>query len=70
MPIMKNHWENTHGVQLFSKQDDLIHANAGRLAQMHLPVSGRRGQVGSQAMKQGQITLAYSAEGLEAVTKR
>ena len=47
--------------------DDLIHANAGRLAQMHLPVSGRRGQVGSQYMKHGEITLAYDAAGLATV---
>ena len=47
--------------------DDLIHANAGRLAQMHLPVSGRRGQIGTQAMKQGEITLAYPADGFATV---
>ena len=34
---------------------------------MHLPVSGRRGQVGAQVMKQGEITLAYPADGFKTV---
>ena len=49
--------------------DDLMHANAG-LAQMHLPIQGRRGQTGTQTLEGGAVTLAYTAEGLAAAEGR
>jgi len=49
---------------------DLIHASCGRLCQMHLPVSGHRGQTGTQNKKNGIITLAYTKAGLATVSRR
>jgi hypothetical protein len=59
----------THNDAFTIGTDDLIHVNAG-LAQMHLPIQGRRGQTGTQMLEGGVLTLAYTAEGLVAVERR
>jgi hypothetical protein len=49
--------------------NDLIHANCG-LSQMHLPVQGRRDQYGTQTIRGGSVTLAYTQQGLDQVQTR